>query len=623
MCGICGYAGSLVSERNDSPEIIRNMLHSLYFRGPDDENFFRNSNVVLGIRRLAVIDPHGGRQPFTSEDGKVVIVYNGEVYNHPQLRSELTKSGYTFSSNSDTEVVLKAYLAYGDEFVNHLNGMFAIAIWDNRKNRLLLARDHFGQKPLYYAIHKDSLLFASDLRTVLKHPAFEPDIDRTSLANYLTLRHVPCPDTIVQNIKQLPPAALLIRKEDGDITLSRYWSPVWRPDPKITISKAVEEFTRIWSDVVKRHLISDMPLGAFLSGGIDSSLIVAEMMRLAGSAKTFSISFTDKNFDETPYALEVAKICSSDHTVIPFHDFSLLNLLEEAVRAYDQPFSDPAMFPTLILSKETSRHVTVSLTGDGGDELFCGYQRYYSTLLSRYISLLPLSVRNVVIHALNQLATAIPNTIAFRRIVNAASRRIDIIHPDVRIEYINQFQIYKESELHKILSFKSEGGINKIENKSGHGLLSDMLLFDLLNWLPNQMLYKVDRASMAYSLETRLPFLDMAIVDLALRIPAETHISLFSLKRVLRRAALQIFPKKLINRRKHGFLVPVDHWLRKESQLVEDILYSGLDRNKDLLCKQSVKLLWADHKCGKENYGERLLAIIMFFCWQQANKSKI
>ncbi len=617
MCGICGYASPAAGTERDTPDTLSLMLDTLYWRGPDDEGRFQTPGIVMGMRRLAVIDPNGGKQPWQDTDSGVTLVYNGELYNHLSLRKTLEQSGHVFSSQSDTEVVARAYLEYGAKFVNHLNGMFGLAIWDPRNQSLLLARDHLGQKPLYYHQNNNTLVFASDLRAVLAHPDVPSQIDMHSLSDYLRYRHVPGPHTIIAGIRQLPPGHLLIYQGDGVCRETPYWVPSFTPDKRMDLHGAVEEFNKIWPGIVQRHMLSDVPLGAFLSGGIDSSLVVAEAVAANANFKTFSIAFGEKDFDETPYAVNVAQLLGSEHQVIEFTG-SLATLLEEWARAYDQPFADPACFPLLILARESRRHITVALTGDGGDELFAGYQRYRSTLLGRRIAHIPKPLRQLAASTLASIALSLPAGAPSRRWLDAAARRIGLIKDDIATEYQQQFWTFNDQQLSSILNESHPTRVSSIALIENRQLLEEMLHYDMTHWLPDQMLVKMDRASMAYSLEARLPFLDREMVDFSLRIPAATHISGRTLKCVLRNAAAQRLPHALANRPKHGFAVPVDRWLRAESNLIDAIFENGLKQNPDLLNHSAVQRLWSEHKTGKFNHGERLLTLVILLVWIEA-----
>lgn len=612
MCGIAGWLGP---GAGTDPSALDRMLETLRLRGPDEAGRFEAPGVALGMRRLAILDLVGGGQPRLDPITGTRLFYNGELYNHRDLRRELESLGHRPRGNSDSEVLLHAWLAWGEDCLPRLNGMFAFAVWQPAERRLYLARDRLGQKPLHYwhdgKSTDDTLLFGSELRTLLAHPAAPRDIDPIALAEYLRLRHVPGPLTMIRGIRQLPPGALLTWRPDVPPAIGRWWQPQFRPDPRLDLAAAVEEFEALWPAVIRRHLISDVPIGAFVSGGIDSGLVAAEAARQMPGFKTFSISFRDSAFDETPHALATARALGCAHEVFPF-DADFATLLEEWVRAYDQPFADPAAFPSLILARETRRRVTVALTGDGGDELFAGYQRYRSTLLGRRLTAIPTPLRRLGAATLALAARPLPSHAPSRRWLDAVARRLRLIQPDAAREYISQFWTWEQSQLQRLLSIAPAPPRPTLPSGD---LLAAMMTYDLGHWLPDQMLVKMDRATMAHSLEARLPFLDNTLVDLAFRIPAHAHIGSLKLKRVLRAAAARKLPLYLASRPKRGFAVPIDQMLRDNAQSVDDLLSTIASRWPHLFQIDIVIKIWSDHNNGKSNHGERLLALLLFSLW--------
>lgn len=613
MCGIAGWLGP---GAGSDPGPLDRMLATLNLRGPDQEGRYEAAGVALGMRRLAVLDFSGGRQPLVDQETGARLFYNGELYNHRALRSELSALGRTFEGSSDSEVLLQAWHAWGEDCLQRLNGMFAFALWQPATRTLFLARDRLGQKPLYYwsdarSGDRSTFLFGSELRTLLAHPRAPQGIDRSALAEYLRLRYVPCPLTIISGIAQLPPASLLTWRAATGYRIRSWWRPTRRPDPRIDLQSAAEEFDGLWPAVIRRHLISDVPVGAFVSGGIDSGLVAAEAARQRPDFRTFSISFRDPAFDETRHALATAEALGCRHQVFAFDD-PFETLLEEWVRAYDQPFADPAAFPTLVLARESRQGVTVALTGDGGDELFVGYQRYRSTLLARRLIRLPKVVRRSVAAALGLGARTLPASSHLHRRMMSMRRRLDLIQPDVMQEYIKQFALWEPTFLDPLLAVSAKSP--ELASSSADSL-SAMLDFDLNHWLPDQMLMKTDRATMAYSLEARLPFLDNEIVDLALRIPLSVHLRGRQLKRVLRKAAARHLPERLTKRPKQGFGVPVDRLLRDNRRLVEQHLFDHLPQHSDLFKPAFAEQLWQEHVHGQANHGERLLALLLFLLW--------
>lgn len=614
MCGIAGWLGP--GAGND-PAVLDRMLETLRLRGPDEDGRFEAPGVALGMRRLAILDLAQGGQPRVDPKSGTRLFYNGEIYNHRELGRELTVLGHVLRGSSDSEVLLHAWLEWGADCLPRLDGMFSFSLWQPASRTLYLARDRLGQKPLYYwhQGHADggTLLFGSDLRALLAHPLTPRDIDPIALAEYLRLRHVPGPMTMLRDVRQLPPASLLTWTQNTRPELRRWWQPQYRPDPRLDLGGAVESFEAIWPDVIRRHLISDVPLGAFVSGGIDSGLVVAEASRQMPGFKTFSIAFPDPAFDETPHALATARALGCQHHVFPF-DAPFEVLLTEWVRAYDQPFADPAAFPSLILAREARRHVTVALTGDGGDELFAGYQRYRSTLLGRRLAGVPEPLRRAGAVLLGQAARALPTVAASRRWLDAVSRRLRLVQADVAREYVSQFWTWEQAQLEELLASPPAPPAPTLP---GGALLPALLRYDLTHWLPDQMLVKTDRATMAHSLEARLPLLDNAVVDLALRIPADVHLAGNRLKAVLRAAAARRLPAELAARPKHGLAVPVDALLRTHEKLVTELLVSGSAGRPELLSAAAVVSMWRAHRTARANHGERLLSLVLLFSWAE------
>ncbi|MBF0369097.1 MAG: asparagine synthase (glutamine-hydrolyzing) [Magnetococcales bacterium] len=615
MCGIAGYAGPTPND----PECLTRMLAPLIPRGPDEEGRFQIPGVSLGMRRLSVIDVAGGQQPVRHGATGVTLVYNGELYNHTELRDQLQKKGHQFHSQSDTEVLLSCYMEYGLGCVDHLNGMFAAAIWDPRENQLILLRDHLGQKPLYYWHDGEHFVFGSDLRALAAHPHFPEDLDPEALTGYLLLRHVPAPRTLYKGVRVLPPGHLLIRNQDGSIRQEAYWQPRFQPDHTMDLAAAVAQFKELWPRVIERHLISDVPLGAFLSGGIDSSLVVAQAAQKTAQFKTFSIAFKEQAFDETNHAREVAQLFGTDHEVFHFESATLSQLLSGWGAAYDQPFSDPALFPTLMLAQETRRQVTVALTGDGADELFAGYQRYRSTVLGRQLLAIPGPIRQGAAGVLSALTPLLSAASPSRRYLDAVARRLKLVEPDLDQEYQRQFYSFDDETLAAIMPHPAQLPAPPIDQNHPAGLLAALLTRDLQGWLPDQMLVKTDRATMAHSLEARLPFLDREVVELAQRIPPKLHWGKKNIKNVLRQAAEEILPPHLAQRPKHGFGVPVDRWLRENREQVEALLSQGAQSYGEFLDPAGIQNVWQAHRSNRQNHGERLLNLLILFAWNRGS----
>ncbi len=618
MCGICGFIDDDPTAAYRPAQVLSAMLDTLVNRGPDDVGRYVQQGVHLGMRRLAVIDLQTGRQPIIDPDSGVVIVYNGEVYNYRALYTELRRRGHEFTTSSDTEVVLKAYLEYRLDFISRLNGMFAFALWDPRRRRLLLGRDRFGQKPLYFYYRNHRLVFGSDLRTLLKHPLVNPTLNHQALSDYLMYRHVPGPDTLIASVTQLPPGHLGILQQTGQthnrLRLQRYWKPRYRPATGMTLAEASERFADHWKNAVRAHLVSDVPVGAFVSGGIDSSLLVAEAAMHAHELRTYSIGFDDPAFDETVYARQVAERFGCRHRVIPFRE-SLETLIRLWKTSYDQPFADPASFPLMILAREARPEVTVCLTGDGADELFAGYQRYRSLLATRRLRRLPRLFPAVAGVMLETLAALFPTASHRHRYCQAVGRRLRLVDPDISREYLNQFHTFSVAMLRKLLD--KDRRRTRCAAIDADDPLPSVLLYDLQHWLPDQMLVKSDRATMGFSLEARLPFLDNELVDFALSIPSRLHLQPACSKAVLRTACAARLPESICQRRKQGFQIPIDRWLRTESGYITDLIDDGLTGHAGLFDAGYIRSLLAAHLKGRRNHGERLLTLALFFAWSK------
>ncbi|MEO5378094.1 MAG: asparagine synthase (glutamine-hydrolyzing) [Magnetococcus sp. DMHC-6] len=614
MAGIAGYAGPWAGTEKDNPEILGRMLATLVARGPDEEGRFRLPGVVLGVRRLMVIDQEGGSQPLRDMRTGVTVVYNGEIYNHTDLRNELENCGPPFRSHSDTEVLLRAYLEYGTNCVNRLNGMFAFAIWDPRTHRLFLARDHLGQKPLYYWQEGSELVFGSDLRAVAAHPAVPYAIDLRGLTTFLLQGHICAPLTIQKGVRQLKPGHLLIWEAEGKRQEKNYWTPQFKPDPRLTLDTAVESFNALWPQVVRRHLVSDLPIGLLLSGGINSSLIATEAAQTTPEFNTFSLGFSGDTFDETPHARTISRLCATRHRVFPFQ-YAFNDLVTLWHNTFDQPFSDPTMFSTLHLARQTRSQVTVALSGEGADVLFAGYPRYRSTLIGRWFVLIPPAIRRLLIRGLEKTAQwqAIPDQ--QKNMFYNMARHLSLLSSDLEQEYAAQFQTYTPHHLFELLQLPFIPEPNTLPFLEKNGLLTALLHQDLNHWLPDHLLVNIDRASMACSLETRLPFLDREIVDLALTIPAHIHLGVTRSKQVLRRSLATRLPKELTDRPKQVFIFPIDFWLRQHASQVENILEEGLRRHPGLFHEEELRTLWNTHRHKQAQHGEQILNVLLFFVW--------
>ena len=621
MCGICGICDSTSLDRERSG-LVRRMTETLIHRGPDDSGFYSSRHCALGHRRLKIIDLSSlGRQPMSNEDQTIWVSFNGEIYNYLQLRSQL-ENEHLFRSQTDTEVIIHLYEELGDDFLKHLNGMFALAIWDNRRGRLLLGRDRFGEKPLYYFTDGEKLLFASELKSLFADPSVPRELDAAALSSYLALGYVPSPSTIFREIKKLPPASLLAIEigEPGErlrITPpTRYWDVHYEPDHRISEGDCLESISQLIQDAVRIRMYSDVPLGAFLSGGLDSSTIVAAMSDLANRpVETFSIGFDEDSWDELKFAEMTARRFATEH-----HTFrctpDVLELLPTLVNHYDEPFADASAIPTFCVSQMARKFVTVALSGDGGDEIFAGYSRYDRALKRDRRA--PLLAEAVLRHTFS-LAS---------RIYPRRSRGWGILHRNSleAFDYhLTDYCIYAPDEQADLFN---AGGrtINNgrlwvqlralAESCGTSDLLSRMQYMDQMMYLPDDLLVKVDRASMAVSLETRAPFLDHRLAEFMAKVPASLRFRGHEMKHLLKKAMRGRLPGEIIDRPKMGFGVPLQRWFRgKASEFARDILLSQRARERGLFCPKETARLLDSHVRGPRDFSHKLWVLLFFEMW--------
>lgn len=628
---MCGIAGFLIKTNNNASKNLldlRAMLQALELRGPDDTGTYLNPPVYLGMQRLAIIDRATGRQPMIDPTTGMVIVYNGELYNYQELRQDLIQLGHQFSSNSDTEVILKAYLHWQAGCLQKFNGMFAFAIWDTKQQQLFLARDHTGQKPLYYINTAKLFAFASDLRSLIAHSLIKAELNQSKIAEYLQHRHVPGPETLLKHIFCLPAAHQAILKNQQQLNIKPYWRFRFHTDSQLSLDSFNEQLSTLWPQVIKRHLVSEVAIGGFLSGGIDSSLITMAAAKQIDGFQTFSISFTDKNFDESNYATQVAQQFNCKHTTIPFNG-SFETLIKHWLTAFDQPLADPATFPLLLLARAAKKQITVALAGDGADELFAGYQRYLSMLWSSKLRKWPASARQLMCSIFSISARLLNVNSHAYRWLTAASRRLELMQMQFAHEYLSQFHLFRNHEINALINPTLKNSNEPVtpltladepDFKLGlptSQLLHAMLEYDMQHWLPEQMLVKSDRASMAYSLELRLPFLDREIIELAAGLSSQLLINAKQTKYALRQFNANYFPTTISQRKKQGFAVPLDHWIRQQSGYFSESYLQGCINNKDIFNPRLLNMYWQQHISGQANHGEKLLTLLLFFIWRE------
>lgn len=620
MCGIAG-----VLNLDGSPaeaRIAEQMIETIVHRGPDQGRVLVDGNCALGNRRLAIQDlSPAGALPMRSADGKRLIAYNGEIYNYPSLRRDLEAQGETFISNSDTESLLILYRREGEAMLRHLRGMFAFALWDQEAQTLFVARDRMGEKPLYYYYDSRVFVFASEIKALLAHPevprrsAFETEPELLEL--YLSYGYIPTPRTAFQHIHALPPGHTITVDHNG-VNIKSYWTPPYPQDsPAIGEQQAIQELRGLLEDSVKIALISDVPLGVFLSGGLDSSLIAALMCHHASEVKSFSIGFAgDDSFDETPYAQQVATHLGTKHTVFTVEP-EALGLLHKLVWHHDQPFADSSAIPTYLVSKLTRQHVTVALTGDGGDELFAGYERFYAAALAGQFAIMPRPLWS----AAAALANILPEGTGYYNPIKRARRFLHGASQPLAQAYFDWVRLFDAITIrdlldHPRISEHDLGAAKFVAALRGSGV-EGLLDANMRTYLPDDLLIKGDRASMAASLEGRAPFLDVNLVEWASKLPLSLKLRGKTTKYILKQVAQGLLPESIIHRQKHGFGVPLGTWLRKDAALVRALLLSSEAKQRGLLKSSAVEGLITDHISGARDHGQRLWTLLTLEAWHQ------
>jgi asparagine synthase (glutamine-hydrolysing) len=620
MCGIVGIASTELDDRPNA-ETIRLMCNAIVHRGPDDEGFHLSDGVGLGMRRLSIIDLSGGRQPIHNEDQNVWVVFNGEIYNFPELRRELESRGHSFYTHSDTEVIVHLYEELGADCVRKLRGMFAIALWDTRRKTLLLARDRLGKKPLHYALYKGTLYFGSEIKSLLAVAPELADVDHEGLLSYFQFGYIPDPFTAFRPIRKLPPGHLL-EFEAGQIRVRSYWDlPSYGTFDPGSEHECLDELERRLEEAIKIRLISDVPLGALLSGGIDSSLIVALMARAnSGSVKTFSIGFPYEDFSETAHARAVAERFATDHNeFIVDPDFT--EMLDKLTRMLEEPFSDSSILPTYHVSRLARQHVTVALSGDGGDELYGGYDRYQINLRRRVFERIPAWVgRAYRTYAYPRLPQGTRGRkFAYNISLGTRDRYIDSISnlpPDIRERSIFSGDFL---EFAAARSSPAELFRNYYDRAPAEDELSRMQYLDTKTYLTADVLTKVDRMSMATSLEVRCPLLDHEFVEWSTSLAPHWKLRMGQSKYALKKIAERLgVPGRAIHRPKQGFAMPLVHWFRKELKSgIGHILLESRSLERGYFNPSGVKMLLEEHWRGRRDNSGSLWILLMFELWHR------
>jgi len=610
MCGISGIVS--LQGRPVSHEEIEAMCSAIVHRGPDDWGVYLGPNIGLGMRRLSIIDIKTGQQPVHNEDKTVWVVFNGEIYNFRELRRALEQQGHRFYTETDTEVIVHLYEEYGRKCVDRLRGMFAFALWDCRNETLLLARDRMGKKPLHYARCGGRFLFGSELKSLLQLPDVDRVLNWKAVSHLFTFLCTPPGESIVEGIYKLPPGSILTVSARGDVQTERYWACEFNPDYSHGEHYFVERLREILEESVRLRLVSDVPLGAFLSGGIDSSAVVALMSRLSpGRVKTFSIGFAEEEFNELAYARLVADRFDTEHHELVVEP-DIVPVIEDLAWYLDEPLGDSSVIPTYLVSKLASEHVTVLLSGDGGDEIFGGYDKYVKSEAEQNRSI-PAPVRFM----LRLLADGLPDGARGRHFLRHASLK----EPERYLDGLTLFRADEKQKLFRKEVLEQLSGYNpwqhglELLGKRNGSWLSAMQQFDLDSYLPLDILTKVDRMSMAHSIETRAPLLDHKLVEFAATIPPDLKVRGTATKAIFKRAMKGILPEEIIDRPKRGFAIPLGHWFRGGlGNFVRDLLLSDRCRSRGIFDLKYIENLLELQNKGRE-LDLHIWTLISFELW--------
>ncbi len=625
MCGICGILNFNRDEKVDE-SVVRQMCKVISHRGPDDEGVYVQENVGIGMRRLSIIDLSGGHQPICNEDGTAWIVFNGEIYNYQSVRAELIQKGHRFTTNSDTETILHAFEEYGEACPEKLNGMFAFAIWDDRNKRLFIARDRLGIKPLYYYLDENCFIFGSELKSILQVKKVPRNVNPVALDKFLTFEYIPAPISIFKDIHKLRQGHTLLW-DKGRINIRSYWDLTYDVPKKTSEAEICEELTDILQDAVKIRLMSEVPLGAFLSGGIDSSTVVALMSRvMTQPVKTFSIGFEDATYNELKYARIIAEKFKTEH-----HEFILkpnaVDLTEKLVKNYvDEPFGDFSLFPTYLVSKMARDYVTVVLSGDGGDELFAGYDTYIANQMARSYDSIPRILRKQVIE---KLVAKIPPTEKKKGLINRIKRFVEgaALPPD--LQHVRWMIFLSEAEKNMLYSRDLMKQLNPAEYydfirgyfkaMSACSPLDQQQFVDIKTYMVDDILVKVDRMSMATSLEARVPFIDYRVVEYTTKIPGMLKLAGLNhqkTKYILKKAMEKFLPFEILYRGKEGFSIPIKNWLKTDLKpLMMEVLSPENIKAEGFFNPGYVEQLKREHLNNVQNHSHRLWALMMFGIW--------
>ena len=605
MCGICGFTGKANEERKD---VLTNMMNKIIHRGPDSDGQFFDDNIALGFRRLSIIDLNNGSQPMKSSDGKVIVVFNGEIYNYKEIRTELIKKGYEFQNNSDTECLIYGYKEYGTDLVNHLRGMFAFVIWDVEKKMAFGARDHFGIKPFYYGVIEGELVFGSEIKSILEYPGYDKEVNLEALQAYLTFQYSVLPETFFKGIFKLMPGHYMTFS-DGKLDIKRYWEPTFEPEEGLSLDEWVKRIDDATKNSVEYHMISDVEVASLLSSGVDSSYLVSRY----GGAKTFTVGFENDGYAEIDYAKKLSKCLeleNYDKTITPEEYWEVLPDVQYHM---DEPLADASCVALYFVDREAAKHVKVVLSGEGADEFFGGYNIYHEPFSLKPFKKIPRPVKTV----LKNVANILPNVKGKNYVIRGCT--------PLRERFVGNAFRFNEKETAKIMKLPkgmSKKYIEKITGpfydkaeKDGYDDVTLMQYIDMNFWLIGDILLKADKMSMAHSLESRVPFLDKVLFETARKIPTEYKIHDKTTKYAFRECANKYLPREVASKKKLGFPVPIAKWLRQDD-CYDKIKksFTSSDAEKFFYTDELVKILDL-HKSGKRDLSKKIWTVYMFLIW--------
>jgi asparagine synthase (glutamine-hydrolysing) len=610
MCGIAGIVS--LDRKPVNPDELQRMCDAISHRGPDDEGFYFEPGVGLGMRRLSIIDLDKGHQPIHNEDGSIQIVFNGEIFNYKELRHDLQQRGHSFYTDTDTETIVHAYEEYGPKLVEKLRGMFAFAIWDGRKRQLLLARDRLGIKPLFYAFIHGRLIFASEVKAILQLPEVNIALNWKSTQRLFTFLSTPASESIVEGVHKLCPGHILIAAENQEIWVEQYWDVQFTPDYGHDENYFVERLRELLREAVRLRMISDVPVGAFLSGGLDSSAVVALMSGLTSEPiNTYTIGFEDSGFDETPYARRVAEQFGTVHTE-QILAMDALDVIEDIAWYLDEPLGDSSVIPTYMVSKLAAKNVKVALSADGGDELFAGYDKYVVESRERSYRFIPAGLRR----AMGKIGRALPDNTRGKNFLehfsmDGVKRYLDA---GTFFKFEEQRHLFNPEVFEQMSDNPARSEAEYLRKENGNWL-SSLQYLDLKSYLPLDILTKVDRMSMAHSLEARVPLLDHKLVEFAATIPPELKLREGATKYIFKKAMRGVLPDAIIDRPKHGFAVPLGQWFKgRFDDFLHDLLLSDTSKRRGILNVAHVEHLIQKHREGRP-LDNQLWTLISFELW--------